>query len=165
MVRLGRVLSQRSNEPYPKMWSLRWMLIDIRVHMFWHKEYFDKYIESQVVPWGLRIQIFPNIRKVEPDLKIKWVSNLQSCSMTMMWILHDQYDFDNLELDKEIQGWQDDHLTLNSFEGYLNREKRLREHLTKYATELIKTKENKFSRDKKAYDGQHVYKWSQQSTH
>lgn len=82
-----------------------------------------------------------------------------------MQILRNQYDSDNSDLDKEIQGWQDDHKTLTSFEGYPDRDKKLREHLTKYATDHIKTKESKFSRDKKVYDGEQAYKWFQQTTY
>lgn len=135
-----------------------------KTRLFWHGEYFNKYVENQVVPWGLRIQIFPNIRNVEPNVKKAWESNLQNCSIKMMQILHDQYEVDLMELDKEILKWQEDHSNMSSYTGFLDKDKKLKDHLTKYATNLIKTKENKFSKDKKAYDYEQAYKWTQQGT-
>lgn len=40
-------------------------LLERKARIFWHKKYFNKYIENKIVPWGLRIQIFPNVRKAE----------------------------------------------------------------------------------------------------
>lgn len=83
----------------------------------------------------------------------------------MMQILSDQYKIDIGELDKEILKWQDDHNHLVPHNCFLAKDKALKEHFTKYATGLIKTKENKFMRDKKAYDQDQAYKWNQQGHH
>lgn len=76
----------------------------------------------------------------------------------MMQILFNQYGSDIDDIDKEIQGWQKDLRNVVSFEGYQDRDKKLKEHLTKYTTNLNKIKESKFSRDKKAYDNDQAYK-------
>lgn len=30
-------------------------LVEKKTRMFWHRDYFDKYIENNMVPWGLHI--------------------------------------------------------------------------------------------------------------
>lgn len=52
-----------------------------------------------------------------------------------------------------------------SYIDVLDKHKKLKEHLTKYAKNLIKTKENKLTRDNKAYDYEQAYKWTHQGTH
>lgn len=37
-------------------------LLEKKVRIYWHKSYFEKYLENSIVPWGLQIQIFPNIQ-------------------------------------------------------------------------------------------------------
>lgn len=117
-----------------------------------------------MVPWSLRIQIFPNIRRVELNVKKAWELNLQTSSLKMMQILHDQYESDIKELYKEILKWQEDHGNMTLYTGFMDKDKKLKDYLTKYATNLIKMKENKFTRDKKAYDYEQAYKWTQQGT-
>lgn len=91
-------------------------------------------------------------------MKKAWESNLQSCSLKMMPILCGQYDSDINELDKEILRWKEDHGNMASYTRYMDKDKKLKEHLIKYAANLIKTTENKFARDKKAYDNEQAYK-------
>lgn len=49
--------------------------------VFWHRKYFERYIESKIVPWGLRGHISPNLKKNDDTLKNTWEQNL----------LHDEY--------------------------------------------------------------------------
>lgn len=44
-------------------------LLEKKVRIFWHKKYFDKYALNSVIPWGRRIQIFPNVKKIDDSLK------------------------------------------------------------------------------------------------
>lgn len=38
-------------------------LLEKKIRIFWHKKYFKKYSHNKVIPWGLRIQIFPILEK------------------------------------------------------------------------------------------------------
>lgn len=58
-------------------------LLEKKAWLFWNNKYFHKYIEDKIVPWGLRIQIFPNLFKVESEFKHDWENHLQSCSFKM----------------------------------------------------------------------------------
>lgn len=96
-------------------------------------------------------------------MKKNWEANLQSCSLQMMQILSDQCKIDLVEIDKDILKWQEDHKNICSHISFSDRNKTLKEHLIKYATSLIKSKDNTFLRDKKAYDLEQAYQWNQVS--
>lgn len=135
-------------------------LVEKKTRLFWHKDFFEQYISNKVVPWGLRIQIFPNIRKIEPKIKEAWESNLQTCSFQMMSILCQQYEQDIGQIDVEIKDLQENSGNINTYPGFTLLEKKLKDHLTKYATNLIKTKESKLQRDKRAYENGQAYRWT-----
>lgn len=135
-------------------------LVEKKTRLFWHRDFFEQYISNKVVPWGLRIQIFPNIRKIEPKIKEALESNLQTCSLQMMHILCQQYKQDIGQVDIEIKDWHENSGNVSTYPGYTLLEKKLKDHLTKYATNLIKTKESNLQRDKRAYDNGQAYRWT-----
>lgn len=46
-------------------------MLERKSHIYWNKWYFSNYIDDQMSPWGLRIQIFPTINKLEPEFKLQ----------------------------------------------------------------------------------------------
>lgn len=42
-----------------------------KARVFWNNKYFQKYIDKNF-PWGLCIQIFLNVFKIEPEFKTDW---------------------------------------------------------------------------------------------
>ncbi|XP_040178113.1 uncharacterized protein LOC120910420 [Rana temporaria] len=136
-------------------------LLEKKVRIFWHKQYFIKYVENQITPWGLRIQIFPNLKKVDDALKLRWEQNLQSCSFEMMNILCNQYEAEIEDLDVQVNAWYIELVLSISNPLFIAREKSLKEHLEEYTTDLINFKEGKYLRDKAAYDNKYAYKWNQ----
>lgn len=44
--------------------------------IFYQHDYLQKYIDSEIVPFGLRIPIFPTIPTVSDSLKLQWEDNL-----------------------------------------------------------------------------------------
>lgn len=59
----------------------------------------------------------------------------------MMQILRDQYDSELTNLDMEIQSWPAKYAAQTSSTSFADKENRLKEHLVKYTTDLIKLKE------------------------
>lgn len=47
-------------------------LLEKKSNNVWHQKYFNKYLEESINPMGLRIQIFPTLRNINPTLKKKW---------------------------------------------------------------------------------------------
>lgn len=70
---------------------------------YWNQWYFTKYMEEKVSPWGLRIQIFPNLNKVETDFKSSSDETLKNCYIHIMDLLCQQYSLELESLDKEIE--------------------------------------------------------------
>lgn len=136
-------------------------LLERKARIFWHKRYFNKYIDNKIVPWGLRVPIFPNIRKVEESLKSKWEENLQSCSFGMMDLLFTQYEHELGILDESVLKWYNDHGLISNSAKFKKKENELKIHLERYTLKIINTKESKFARDTNAHLNGSAYKWTQ----
>lgn len=136
------------------------LLLEKKVCIYWHKLYFEKYTENQIVPWGLRIQIFPNVKKVNDSLKSSWEENLQSCSFNKLSILCKQYEHEPEQLDISISSWHSDHSSGVSSPRFCKRDKFLHAHLKDYTLSVINAKEGKFLRDKFAHKNGYAYRWA-----
>ncbi|PIO28667.1 hypothetical protein AB205_0117480 [Aquarana catesbeiana] len=134
-------------------------LLEKKVRIYWHKVYFEKYVEHQIVPWGLRIQIFPNIKKTTDPLKKAWEDNLQACSFSMISMLCQEYEKELNLLDTSINEWLSERAADMSSPRFAQRDKNLRAHLEEYTVEIINNKENKFLRDKLAHTNGYAYRW------
>lgn len=89
-------------------------LLEKKARVFWNNKYFQKYIEDRNVPWGLRIQVFPNLSKIESEFKIDWESNLQSCSFKMMEALCQNYQRELEVINGDIEKLYTDNSSLVS---------------------------------------------------
>lgn len=134
-------------------------LLEKKVRIYWHKTYFEKYAEHKIIPWGLRIQLFPNIKKINDSLKASWENNLQSCSLNMLSILCYEYVIELEQLDVAINRWYSDHAQGMSSSKYSKRDNALRAHLKEYTLTTINDKESKFLRDQAAHANGYAYKW------
>lgn len=136
-------------------------MLEKKSRLFWNKWYFLKYTEENISPWGLRIQIFPTITQLEPEFKLEWEENLQSCSKKMMELLCKHYTTELSLVDKEIEKLHYDNPAIIADALFSTRENELKSNLELYVTEILKTKEKKYIRDKLAYDNKQAYNWSQ----
>lgn len=113
--------------------------------------YFTKYIDDQMSPWGLRIQMFPTINKLEPEFKSQWEQNLQQCSVKMMEMLCCHYTNELTLLDREIETLYEVNKSITLDALFPSCESALRAVFESYVSEILKTKKN-FMRDKLSYD-------------
>lgn len=134
-------------------------LLEKKVRIYWHKIYFEKYAEHKIIPWGLRIQLFPNIKKINDTLKASWESNLLTCSLNMLSMLCNEYTTELAQLDVAINRWYIDHAQGLSSPRYSKRDKTLRAHLEEYTLTTINDKESKFLRDLAAHENGYAYNW------
>ncbi|XP_077320812.1 uncharacterized protein LOC143943119 [Lithobates pipiens] len=134
-------------------------LLERKVRIFWNKKFFLKYIENQIAPWGLRVQIFPNLNKIDDLIKNKWEENLQNCSLQMMTLLNMQFEHDLTQLDKAIDQWCEDYTTVTSIPRFKKKEQEIQKHIESYTLDIIRSKENKYLRDCNAYSNGYAYKW------
>lgn len=136
-------------------------MLEKKSRLFWNKWYFIKYTEDNISPWGLRIQIFPTITQLEPELKLEWEENLQTCSMKMMEFLCKHYTNELTLVDKGTEILYEDNQLITTDVLFPARENVLKTNLEIYVAEILKTKEKKFVRDKLSYDNKQAYNWAQ----
>ncbi|PIO24355.1 hypothetical protein AB205_0058670 [Aquarana catesbeiana] len=158
-IQMSHVTSNISDIELDKYFITFQRLLEKKVCVYWHKIYFEIYVENHIVPWGLRIQIFPNIKKTTDPLKKAWEDNLQACSFNMISMLCQEYDKELALLDISINEWLTDRAADVSFPRFVQRDKDLRAHLEGYTIEIINAKENKFLRDKLAHTNGYAYRW------
>lgn len=75
-------------------------LVENKVAMSWQVEIFEHYIQEEINPLGLRIQIFPTFDDMDNIFKKRWENNLQQCTQMMMRLLIEEYQ--KIISDKEI---------------------------------------------------------------
>lgn len=118
-------------------------MLERKSRLFWNKWYFSKYIDDNITPWGLRIQIFPTLFNVDLEFKAEWESNLQSCSAKMMNLLCKQYSSDLTALDIEIERLYNENSSITAEEHFHTRETTLKADLENYVSTLLKNKGKK----------------------
>lgn len=69
---------------------------------FWHKRYLEPYVEKQIVPFGLGVEIFPLFGNLTPEFKLVWEKILMGCSFKMMQALICEYTWLIDDIDKEL---------------------------------------------------------------
>lgn len=134
-------------------------MLERKSRLYWNKWYFSKYIEDNITPWGLRIQIFPTLHNVDLEFKTEWEEALQICSARMMSLLCKHYTADLTILDHEIEKLYEENNSIVQEELFSTRESTLKADLENYVSALLKNKEQKFIRDKLSYDNSQAYNW------
>ncbi|XP_073491307.1 uncharacterized protein [Aquarana catesbeiana] len=81
----------------------------------------------------------------------------------MMELLCKQYTNELTLVDKEIEKLYEDNQLITLDGLFSTRESALKTNLEGYVTEILKTKERKFVRDKLAYDNKQAYHWDQKN--
>lgn len=134
-------------------------LLSKKFKLFWNIRNFEKYLESDPNPWGLRIQIFPNIEKTTNEFKNVWEANLNRCSANMISILNAHYKQEIKTTDQTISKLYADNSDLISNAKFLEKEKSMNVSLEKLHRNVVGGKEKKFNRDKLAFATNRAYTW------
>lgn len=129
--------------------------------LHWHIQSFERYIQENINPIGLRIQIFPMVDHISDNLKKNWESKLNDCSRNLMMLLQDEYRLQLNNLDTEIDALYARLTPLKTHEDYLTLEEKLREHLKTSSKVILQKKDKKFWRDKNAFRENRAYRWHQ----
>ncbi|XP_077118930.1 uncharacterized protein LOC143775001 [Ranitomeya variabilis] len=81
-------------------------LLHKRTRIWWNHEFLDKYIQKDLIPRGLRIQVFPSFPIEDEEFKGKWEDLINNCSKGFMVLLK-QMNQKSLEcMEIEIDGLQ-----------------------------------------------------------
>lgn len=126
--------------------------------LHWHIQSLDRYIQENINPIGLRIQIFPILDYISNDLKKNWESKLNDCSRNFMMLLQNEYRQQLNSVDTEIGALYARLIPLKVHEDYIVLEGKLREHLKEFSKTILQKKEKKYWRDKNAFGENRAYR-------
>lgn len=70
--------------------------------VWWNIDFFSRYLNEQIYPRGLQIQIFPLICEITNDFSKKLEDNVQQCTRNMIVLLMNFYEEQLKNIDKEL---------------------------------------------------------------
>lgn len=143
-----------------RLFDLKRLLIR-KSKTWWDTEYLRKYLQENVMPQGLRIQIFPQIFDMSSDLKDKWEQNLQMCSKNMLLILIEHHEKLLIDLNNEISIICAELENFKSLETFKIKDEEIKKQIEELNQTLINRKETKLNRDRRAYEQGKAYRWQQ----
>lgn len=121
--------------------------------LFWHVKTFGRYIEEQINPFGLCIQIFPNVDLISDECKAEWEANLKLCSQEMMSILSREYNKQIALLDTVINNLEQALIPYAQHTLFFESQTLLNENLSAFNKNILQNKEIQFWRDKRLFGG------------
>lgn len=134
-------------------------LLEKKTNLHWHVTYLQKYATKGIIPFGLRIKLFPHFKNPSPTFKNNWEQTLTQCSQSLINLLNNEHKSELLDVDKELHDIHTKLLTFNTVEGFNIKEKQIGDNLSKISKQIITTKERKFIRDKRAFSENKAYLW------
>lgn len=118
---------------------------------FWNGKYLEKYLDDGLAPFGLQVQIFPNLGVLTEDFKTRWEEILLECSANMMHALISEYSRIRDEADRKLQLLQQSYPAISAAEQFVVKDQGLQAFLERFNHNLIVSKEKRFIRDKTAF--------------
>ncbi|CAJ0936767.1 unnamed protein product [Ranitomeya imitator] len=138
-------------------------LLRRRTRIWWNYEFLDKYIQKDLIPRGLRIQVFPSFPVDDEEFRGKWEDLTNTCSRGFMVLLK-QMNQKFLDLiENEIDGLQ---ATLHkdmTGDALKKLNDEVDVELRRWAKEIQASKAKKFQRDIQDKQHSRVYRWQNPS--
>lgn len=78
-------------------------LLEKKSNVYWHSTYLEKYIAESLVPYGLRLKLFPHFKKPSNSFRAKWENTLTGFSMALMALLIEEHKEELKSIDLELQ--------------------------------------------------------------
>lgn len=135
-------------------------LLERKSRLLGHIRFFDRYAECKANPWGLRVQIFPNIRDPSPEFKIRWENVRHKCSEGMMDLLKEQHRKDLSDVNKELEDLFNKSIKLEGLEGFKTRDEARGLYMESFNKNLITSKNKKFEKDLRVFQHGRAYHWN-----
>lgn len=110
---------------------------------FWHKCYLERYVEEQIVPFELRVQIFPLLGDLTPEFKLVWEKILMGCSSQIMQALIGEYNRLKETIDNELGVLLQTYPDISAGPKYKEKDNELKDFLDKLNQRLITAKDKK----------------------
>ncbi|XP_075692976.1 uncharacterized protein LOC142758301 [Rhinoderma darwinii] len=134
-------------------------LLHRRMKVWWNKTFLENYIQRNLVPRGLRIQIFPSFPIIEEDFISKWEEVCNQGSKKFMELLVDLNQKMILSMDEEIESVQAQLFPLMSMDNMSKFKHNLDAQFAEWEKDIQEVKSKKFSRDIGDFQNNKVYRW------
>ncbi|XP_075707682.1 uncharacterized protein LOC142742114 isoform X2 [Rhinoderma darwinii] len=134
-------------------------LLHRRMKVWWNKTFLENYIQRNLVPRGLRIQIFPSFPIFEEEFTSKWEEVCNQSSRKFMELLVDLNQKMILSMDEEIESVQAQLFPLMSADNMSKFKYNLDAQFVEWEKDIQDTKSKKFSRDIGDFQNNKVYRW------
>ncbi|XP_077135735.1 uncharacterized protein LOC143793041 [Ranitomeya variabilis] len=127
--------------------------------IWWNHAFLEQYLQKDLIPRGLRVQVFPSFPIEDEAFKIKWEALTNTCSRGFLELLKNMNQESLTSLEVEIDELQ---VTLRR-DMTADALKKLNEEMDslsqKWANEIQATKTKKFQRDVEDKRLSRVYRW------
>lgn len=117
-------------ESYKVLFSLK-NLLERKTNIHWHIIYLQKYISERIIPFGLRIKLFPHFNNPTLDFKNKWEETLTNCSLNVKSLLIGAHRAELGTIDNKLQQLNVSLITFNTLTGFSDKGKQISENLAK----------------------------------
>ncbi|CAJ0955578.1 unnamed protein product [Ranitomeya imitator] len=136
-------------------------LLKKRTKIWWNKAALENYLQKDIIPRGLRVQLFPTLDVEDTSFTSKWEETLTKCSRTLLELLvgADKRSLESLE--KEIETIREQIQGIIPSDEYKKLDLSLEEELLKYEQDIQNNKTKKYLRDLEDYKHNRIYRWHQ----
>lgn len=134
-------------------------LLKRKNNIYWHITYLQKYLAENIIPFGLRLKLFPHFINPTVKFKNKWEDRLTKCSLELISLLFEEHRGKIGLIDNDLIQINTTLVTLSNTPGFNEKQKQLNENLAKSSKDSITTKEKKLIQDRKAFQTNRAYIW------
>ncbi|XP_069589329.1 uncharacterized protein [Ranitomeya imitator] len=133
---------------------------------WWNRSALENYMDKQIIPRGLRVQLYPSF-ELEDDVLIKrWLSTATTCSLEFIQIIIDKNTMSLASLDSEIDECEQRLMKDIPVENFDQVMTEINKDVDRWEKEVCQNKIRKFQRDVNDYDTDKIYRWqNKKATH
>ncbi|KAM4036364.1 uncharacterized protein ACNLHF_015290 [Anomaloglossus baeobatrachus] len=135
-----------------------------RTKIWWNKTTLENYLEKDMVPRGLRVQVFPSYGKEDTEFTAQWELASNNCSKKYLELIIDKNFKTIKDIDGEINEKQDELMKILSEPEREKFHEDLDKSFVIWEKQIKDNKTKKFHRDLQDYEKDRVYKWKSTET-
>ncbi|XP_069600643.1 uncharacterized protein [Ranitomeya imitator] len=130
-----------------------------KLKTWWNKTTLENYVDQNIIPRGLRVQVYPSFDLEDTELIQRWKKAATCCSLEFLRIIIDKNSISLNLIDKEIDEIHKSlkkQLTSEKLESYMQT---IEKDIDKWENDISQLKLKKYLRDSKDYEMDRIYKW------
>ncbi|XP_069604638.1 uncharacterized protein [Ranitomeya imitator] len=127
--------------------------------LWWNKTSLENYLDKQIIPRGLRVQIYPSFELGDDTLIKRWISAAMTCSLDFMQIIVDKNSQSLKILDEEIDEMEKNILKQLPVDNFDTSLAEINKEVDKWESQISQNKLKKLQRDLKDYENDKIYRW------